>query len=189
MAEFPTMPLFTDAYLGDTGHLTTVEHGAYLLILIAMWRNGGVLPGDDKTLARYAKLNLDKWGKVKATIMAFLQRDGAFVTQPKLLKTIQSVRQHSQSQSSRAKSRWLKQKGLAHASASIRHMPIDAIQTKKVSTSLLMRDSTRSEKGQAEEEKATSTPPELAAAPPSEAAPLAPTSALMNTRLVRGMSQ
>ena len=29
MARFPSLPLFVDAYLADTGHLTDAEHGRY----------------------------------------------------------------------------------------------------------------------------------------------------------------
>ena len=44
MAEAPIMPFATDAYIGDTTHLTTIEHGAYLLLLFAMWRTAGGSP-------------------------------------------------------------------------------------------------------------------------------------------------
>jgi uncharacterized protein YdaU (DUF1376 family) len=73
MTEIPAMLLWTDAYLGDTSHLSTFEHGAYLLILMAMWRAGGSLPDDDKTLARCAKVTLDKWRRISPQIRAFLQ--------------------------------------------------------------------------------------------------------------------
>ena len=43
MAEFPALPLWTDAYLGDTTHLTTIEHGAYLLLLMTAWRTADAL--------------------------------------------------------------------------------------------------------------------------------------------------
>ena len=62
MAEFPALPLWTDAYLADTTHLSTIEHGAYLLLLMTAWRTKECcLPDDDKLLSRYARLTAAQW--------------------------------------------------------------------------------------------------------------------------------
>ncbi len=55
MAEFPALPLWTDAYLGDTTHLTTIEHGAYLLMIIHYWKSGGGIPDDRMCFQRITK--------------------------------------------------------------------------------------------------------------------------------------
>lgn len=80
VAEFPALPLFTDAYLGDTTHLTTFEHGAYLLLLFISWRSPGCcLPDDDALLARYSKTTRDKWRKLRPIIEPFFTvRDGSW---------------------------------------------------------------------------------------------------------------
>jgi uncharacterized protein YdaU (DUF1376 family) len=84
MTTTPGMMLWTDAYLGDTSHLTTLEHGAYLLILMAMWRAGGSLPDDDARLARCAGLSRDKWRRIAPTIRELLIGEDGRVTQKRL---------------------------------------------------------------------------------------------------------
>lgn len=111
MAEFPALPLWTDAYLGDTTHLTTIEHGAYLLLLISMWRTPDKkLPDDDGKLARYARLTKGQWVRIKATLMPFFTVTDGYLTQGRLSDEAEAVRQNSKMQSNRVKRRWLKNK-------------------------------------------------------------------------------
>ena len=110
MAQHPCFPLWTDAYLGDTGHLSTTEHGAYLLLLMTMWRNKGRLPYDDKLLARYARMTPSRWQQIKPTIMAFFDVENGELTQGRLTDEYNLVKQYSLSQSRKARSRWLKEK-------------------------------------------------------------------------------
>jgi uncharacterized protein YdaU (DUF1376 family) len=53
VADFPSLPLWTDAYLADTLDLTDSEHGLYLLMLIIAWRRPDcALPDDMDALKR-----------------------------------------------------------------------------------------------------------------------------------------
>ena len=66
----PWMPLYVGDYLGDTGHLTTTQHGAYLLLMMHYWRKGE-LPDDDRQLSKIAKLPLKTWCDYHATLQDF----------------------------------------------------------------------------------------------------------------------
>jgi uncharacterized protein YdaU (DUF1376 family) len=66
----PWMPLYVGDYLGDTGHLTTTQHGAYLLLMMHYWRKGE-LPDDDRQLSKIAKLPLKTWCEYRATMQDF----------------------------------------------------------------------------------------------------------------------
>lgn len=80
------MPLLVDKYLGDTQHLTTEMHGAYLLLLMAMWKNDGELPADDKQLQTISRLPAARWRAVKPVLMKLfsLDGDGSTITQKRL---------------------------------------------------------------------------------------------------------
>jgi uncharacterized protein YdaU (DUF1376 family) len=64
------MPLYVGDYLGDTGHLTTSQHGAYLLLMMHYWRKGG-LPNEDDQLSAITKLPFKIWLDYRSVIQAF----------------------------------------------------------------------------------------------------------------------
>lgn len=66
----PWMPLYVGDYLGDTGHLTTAQHGAYLLLMMHYWRKGE-LPDDDRQLSKITKLPLKTWCDYRPTLQDF----------------------------------------------------------------------------------------------------------------------
>lgn len=68
------MPLYVADYLADTNRLTTVQHGAYLLLLIDYWRNGA-LPNNDEILAQITKLSPDAWSIARAVLEQFFSID------------------------------------------------------------------------------------------------------------------
>jgi uncharacterized protein YdaU (DUF1376 family) len=112
MAEFPALQLWTDAYLGDTGHLTTIEHGAYLLLLMTAWRTGDCsLPDDDKMLARFCRLNVQQWARIKPIMLTFWQVENGRWRQRRLTDEWGAVKQKREAAAANGKLSALKRKG------------------------------------------------------------------------------
>lgn len=66
------MPLYVAEYLADTGHLTTEQHGAYLLLIMHYWRRGP-LPDDDAALAAITRLSPAAWKRNRAVLAGLFQ--------------------------------------------------------------------------------------------------------------------
>lgn len=80
MAAIPFMPLYVADYLADAAHLSTLEHGAYLLLIMTYWQRGEALPDDDKKLARITRLEPRTWAKIKPSISDFFEvSDGKYI--------------------------------------------------------------------------------------------------------------
>jgi uncharacterized protein YdaU (DUF1376 family) len=73
MAALPYMKLFPADYLADTQHLTTEEHGAYLLLLMNYWQTGKPLDNRKGQLAKITKLSDERWAIVEQTLRPFFK--------------------------------------------------------------------------------------------------------------------
>lgn len=68
------------AYRLDTRHLTTLEDGAYNLLIDEYMITRQPLPDDDRALARIAKMNMSDWLVMAPTIRAFFKGRGGVLT-------------------------------------------------------------------------------------------------------------
>lgn len=85
------MPFYVADYLRDTMHLTTEQHGAYMLLLMACWTRGGSLPADDAQLAGMAKMTPAAWRKAAPLILPFFARDGVSLTQKRVTEEFEKA--------------------------------------------------------------------------------------------------
>jgi uncharacterized protein YdaU (DUF1376 family) len=80
------MPVFVDALIGDTTHLSAEEFGAYCLILFRTWANNGqALQDDDRRLCRVCHIAPQRWPKVRAVISEFFDLSGGTWRQKRLI--------------------------------------------------------------------------------------------------------
>lgn len=68
------MPLYVRDYLADTRHLTTLQHGAYLLLIMEYW-NKGRLPSTDAERARVTGMNRKQWASNSLAIASMFDAD------------------------------------------------------------------------------------------------------------------
>jgi uncharacterized protein YdaU (DUF1376 family) len=66
------MPVYIGDYLADTMHLSTEQHGAYLLLLFHLWRRGS-LHDDDGALAQITGLSGNAWSNARPVLAEFFE--------------------------------------------------------------------------------------------------------------------
>lgn len=104
------LPIFGDAYLADTHHLSLEEHGAYFMLLLIAWRSPGcALPNDDKRIARMLGIGPAKWAKLKPVVFAFWSLENGQWTQKRLSKERAYIDKKVESNRASAKARWKKE--------------------------------------------------------------------------------
>lgn len=105
MSKAPSMPVFTDALIGDTTHLSIEEFGAYCMILMVTWRNNGQpLPDDDGRMARICRVSVKRWTeRLRPVLSGFFDLSEGVWRQGRLEKEWNYVANLSAKQSEKGK--------------------------------------------------------------------------------------
>lgn len=118
MAEFPSLPLFTDSWLADTAHLTRAERDIYMHLLILCWRSPECrVPNEMDWLCRRLRCAEDEVEMLEKVISEFMTSTGNWLYQKRLTKEFNYLRKNSKKQSDLAKRRWNKEKDTSHSTA------------------------------------------------------------------------
>jgi len=133
MAEYPYLPFWTDAYLADTTHLTTQQHGALILMLATAWRDPDCcLQNDDRYLARITRMSPAAWRRNASVLRAFWQVRDGFLYQKRLSRERQKVEERSTKGKRAAEARWRKSNESVDASASGEQSAADTSRSKSI---------------------------------------------------------
>lgn len=117
-------PFYPAHYLADTGHLTTQEHGAYLLLMLHYYATGS-LPTDELKLARIARLTASEWTTVRDTIADLFDENWQHFRIDAELATAQEKHEARATAGSRGGKRtWERRKQSSSiAEAMLKHLP------------------------------------------------------------------
>jgi uncharacterized protein YdaU (DUF1376 family) len=103
------MPLYVADYQADTAYLTTEQHGAYLLMLMAYWRNGPI-PDNDGIIAAITRQSPDAWRSTRAVLEAFFDVSGGTWVHKRVEKEYDRAKRNRQTAHERAvkaaRARW-----------------------------------------------------------------------------------
>lgn len=121
MADTNTwMPLYVADYLKDTGHISTVEHGAYFLLIMHAWTHGGRLPLDPERLRRITGMTPKEWKSSWPVLAEFFTSDEIGYRHKRIDAELARAADITEKRRAAANASWEKRKGLkrnANASA------------------------------------------------------------------------
>lgn len=114
MAEFPSMPVFTDALVADCHHLTDEEFGRYMRLLIIMWRTPGCkIPDDHIWISKRINCDALAYAKlVQPLLQEFCKKVDGFWTQKRLQKEYKYLQELREKRRKAAAKRWGNENGI-----------------------------------------------------------------------------
>lgn len=102
----PYFPLFTGDYQRDTPHLRAEGHGAYLLLLMAIWDQGGSIKSDMRYLANVARMSKARFVRLwNDDLSEFFVIEGAQISHKRVTAELARVAEISKKRAKSAKSR------------------------------------------------------------------------------------
>lgn len=133
MPNKPWFPLYVNDYLADTTALEAAEHGAYMLLIMAYWKQGGPLKDDDNSLRKMARVSREEWKEIRETLEPFFTVADGFWHHKRMDKELFEAEEKYQRRA-KAGSKGGKQKGNSNASAMLKQEGSNAPHNSQLTT-------------------------------------------------------
>lgn len=108
MASLPYMQFYVADYLADTRHLTPIQHGIYLLLIMNYWQTSKPLPNDNIRLARIVGIRTQDFIKNRDVISLFFKVTSLTWIHPRIERDINAALEKSNKASTNATKRYIK---------------------------------------------------------------------------------
>ena len=122
------MPLYIADYLKDTIHLSAAEHGAYMLLIMRYWQDGG-LPADERLIARFSRLSPAEWAESRDILAPLFGPDWSHPRIDEELAKASAIIDKRRHAAEQMHANRIAKKD-AHASANAEHVQCDSIDTR-----------------------------------------------------------
>jgi len=141
----PWFPFYMGEYLRDTQHLSTLEHGAYLKLIIHYYATQEPIPNDDELLRQITCLTKHNWKKISLKIKNLFEINEKSLVQKRIeqelakTKNISEIRRIAALKSHRSRSEAEKDSSISTANAKllqVQSQPQSQPQKKEKSTPL-----------------------------------------------------
>ena len=107
----PGFILYPGDYARDTAHLTTEEHGAYFLLLMHVYSQGGRVPLNMRALANVAKMTKTRFANMwEETLSAFFFVDGDLIGHTRVDRELEKLKRISAARSAASKQKGAKKR-------------------------------------------------------------------------------
>lgn len=106
MPSTPYMKLYIGDYLGDTQHLSCLEHGAYMLLIMAYWQAGGPITSDPVVLRRITKTDKKEYKNWHENVLKMFEERDSMLVHKRIDLEIAKRAQVSEASTNAAKARW-----------------------------------------------------------------------------------
>ena len=121
------MPFYVGDHLKETGHLSAMEQGVYLLLQLQYWSTGKPLPDNNERLTRIARVSKKEWAEVR-DVMAefFVIADGVWCHRrldEQLVKAHKNKARRTEIARNAAEARWHPDDAPSNASSNANGMP------------------------------------------------------------------
>jgi len=90
------MPIYIGDWYTETSTFDIIERGAYIALLVHLWKEGGQIRKCEKTIAKVVGLTVKKWKVIEPTVLSKFEHDDFKLSHNVILNELDRARKNKE---------------------------------------------------------------------------------------------